>query len=222
MIPRRAKQRRVETEPRRALARSPAPAFGVRGLALLVVVLMCAVIVSAGSAQVPLELRGRRVVAVEIAGVTAGITEERELGIPLGVPVNRRMVRNTIRRLAESGRWADVQIDLVPVSGGVKIVAHLVPRELLVRVEVVGNDEIDDSELVPLDDADWSADLAAWKAECDAGRAAAAGRSLDDTGIRRGQPCSLRWIYVHMIEEYARHNGHADLIRELVDGSVGD
>ena len=32
---------------------------------------------------------------------------------------------------------------------------------------------------------------------------------------------SLRWIYVHMIEEYARHNGHADLIRELVDGTVG-
>ncbi len=36
-----------------------------------------------------------------------------------------------------------------------------------------------------------------------------------------GRPCSLRWIYNHMIEEYARHNGHADLIRELVDGAVG-
>ena len=36
-----------------------------------------------------------------------------------------------------------------------------------------------------------------------------------------GEPCSLRWIYIHMIEEYARHNGHADLIRELVDGAVG-
>ncbi len=33
---------------------------------------------------------------------------------------------------------------------------------------------------------------------------------------------SLRWILVHMIEEYARHNGHADLIRESVDGSVGE
>jgi hypothetical protein len=29
-------------------------------------------------------------------------------------------------------------------------------------------------------------------------------------------------VYVHMIEEYARHNGHADLIRELLDGSTGD
>jgi uncharacterized damage-inducible protein DinB len=32
----------------------------------------------------------------------------------------------------------------------------------------------------------------------------------------------LRWIMVHMIEEYARHNGHADLIREAIDGAVGD
>ena len=80
---------------------------------------------------------------------------------------------------------------------------------------------IEDSELVPLDDANWQADLAAWEAECAASRAAAAGHSLDHTGLRFGEPCSLRWIYNHMIEEYARHNGHADLIRELVDGSVG-
>jgi hypothetical protein len=80
---------------------------------------------------------------------------------------------------------------------------------------------IDDSELVPLDDADWGADLDAWKAECDASRSSAAAHSLDDTGLRRGQDCSLRWIYVHMIEEYSRHNGHADLIREMVDGQVG-
>jgi hypothetical protein len=79
----------------------------------------------------------------------------------------------------------------------------------------------EDSELVPLDGADWQADLATWQAECDASRVAAAEHELDDVGLRRGEPCSLRWIYHHMIEEYARHNGHADLIRELVDGSVG-
>jgi uncharacterized damage-inducible protein DinB len=38
---------------------------------------------------------------------------------------------------------------------------------------------------------------------------------------RTGQPWSLRWIVTHMIEEYARHNGHADLLRERVDGSTG-
>jgi uncharacterized damage-inducible protein DinB len=80
---------------------------------------------------------------------------------------------------------------------------------------------VEDSELAPLDDADWAADLAAWESECDASRTAAAAHELDDTGLRHGEPCSLRWIYVHMIEEYARHNGHADLIRELLDGEVG-
>lgn len=80
---------------------------------------------------------------------------------------------------------------------------------------------VPDSELVPLDDADWETDLARWQAECDRSRQAAARHGLDDTGVRRGAPCSLRWIYTHMVEEYARHNGHADIIRELVDGSVG-
>ena len=77
------------------------------------------------------------------------------------------------------------------------------------------------ADLVPLDDADWASDLAIWQGECLASRESAAGFDLDDTGVRRGRPCSLRWIYNHMIEEYARHNGHADLIRELLDGAVG-
>ncbi len=37
-----------------------------------------------------------------------------------------------------------------------------------------------------------------------------------------GADISLRWIYLHMIEEYARHNGHADLLRERIDGVTGD
>jgi uncharacterized damage-inducible protein DinB len=37
-----------------------------------------------------------------------------------------------------------------------------------------------------------------------------------------GESPSLRWILVHMIEEYARHNGHADLLRESIDGQVGE
>ena len=80
---------------------------------------------------------------------------------------------------------------------------------------------VEDSELVPLDDADWATDVAVWQAECKNSRVSAAAHGLDDTGLRRGKPCSLRWIYAHMVEEYARHNGHADLIRELIDGSVG-
>ena len=41
------------------------------------------------------------------------------------------------------------------------------------------------------------------------------------TSGRQGTPFSLRWIILHMIEEYARHNGHADMLREAVDGQVG-
>jgi uncharacterized damage-inducible protein DinB len=97
-------------------------------------------------------------------------------------------------------------------------------RVLLVRPDTPSrwyDPAVEDSELVPLDDADWDTDLAAWYDECEAARRAAADHRLDDTGVRRGEPCSLRWIYTHMIEEYARHNGHADLLRELVDGEVG-
>jgi hypothetical protein len=39
---------------------------------------------------------------------------------------------------------------------------------------------------------------------------------------RAGAPFSMRWILAHMVEEYARHNGHADLIREWIDGDVGE
>jgi len=80
---------------------------------------------------------------------------------------------------------------------------------------------VEDSELAPLDGADWESDLATWKSECEASRSAAEAFALDYMGLRGGQPCSLRWIYLHMVEEYARHNGHADLIREMVDGTVG-
>jgi uncharacterized damage-inducible protein DinB len=41
-------------------------------------------------------------------------------------------------------------------------------------------------------------------------------------GRRTGKPFNLRWILLHMIEEYARHNGHADLIRESIDGVTGE
>ena len=64
---------------------------------------------------------------------------------------------------------------------------------------------------------------ARWREEVDfADRFVAGAPSLDVTGDEswRG-PVSLRWVLVHMIEEYARHNGHADLLRERIDGRVG-
>jgi len=63
----------------------------------------------------------------------------------------------------------------------------------------------------------------AFTAECALADDAAAGRSLDDTFVSSdGNTLDLRWIYLHMIEEYARHNGHADILRERLDGVTGD
>ena len=87
------------------------------------------------------------------------------------------------------------------------------------------DDDHPDGDFEPIEDADWTADLATWHAECDAARtieAAAAVPGCHRNELRRGAIVDLRWIMIHMIEEYARHNGHADLLRELVDGSVGD
>lgn len=63
--------------------------------------------------------------------------------------------------------------------------------------------------------------LQTWRHEVDRARKYCAERDLAETGRFMGQEVSLRWIYVHMIEEYARHNGHADLLRERIDGTTG-
>ena len=82
--------------------------------------------------------------------------------------------------------------------------------------------ESPDADFDEVDTTDAEAEFAVFDAEVRAARKAAAGRSLDETFARRGKPeISLRWVYVHMIEEYARHNGHADLLRERIDGVTG-
>jgi uncharacterized damage-inducible protein DinB len=97
----------------------------------------------------------------------------------------------------------------------------------------------------PFDTVDWSADpdwdwhsaaqdspeelFALWR-DAVARSRTLVGEALADGGLDRlaerrwpdGRAPSLRWILVHLIEEYARHNGHADLLRESVDGSTGE
>ncbi|UXY25835.1 DinB family protein [Streptomyces sp. HUAS TT20] len=61
-----------------------------------------------------------------------------------------------------------------------------------------------------------------WRAEVTfAERLVAEAPSLDVTGFDGDEPVALREVLVHMIEEYARHNGHADFLRERIDGRVG-
>jgi uncharacterized damage-inducible protein DinB len=86
------------------------------------------------------------------------------------------------------------------------------------------SDEFIDGDFDLTEAAEAERDFATFAVECAAADEAVAGRSLDDTfaNPRGGGPMDLRWIYLHMIEEYARHNGHADLLRELIDGVTGD
>ena len=67
------------------------------------------------------------------------------------------------------------------------------------------------------------ADYAAFVSELGLARAATAGHDLAETFVhpRSNREMSLRWVYLHMIEEYARHCGHADLLRERIDGTTG-
>ena len=83
-------------------------------------------------------------------------------------------------------------------------------------------DDDPEAEFDDLDDADVAEAFETWRSECAAARErVAAAPTLDVTGIQNGKEFSLRWIMIHMIEEYARHNGHADLLRERIDGTVG-
>jgi hypothetical protein len=63
-------------------------------------------------------------------------------------------------------------------------------------------------------------DLASYQASVERSRQAVAERELDEA--IPGEDFTLRWVYLHMIEEYARHNGHADLLRERIDGTTGE
>ncbi|GAB3246729.1 DinB family protein [Kineosporia babensis] len=97
----------------------------------------------------------------------------------------------------------------------------------------------------PWDTVDWGADpdwewhsaaqdtpeelLALWHASLERSRAATATvmaeaglGALAKFSFADGNTPNLRWILTHLLEEYARHNGHADLIRESIDGSVGE
>jgi len=80
-----------------------------------------------------------------------------------------------------------------------------------------------DGEFDHVDTADAEQDFATYLREIDLARQAAAGRELDETFFhpRRRARLSVRWVYVHLLEEYARHNGHADLLRERIDGATG-
>ena len=114
------------------------------------------------------------------------------------------------------------------------VVRHLTEVEAYwLRVVLLDEQDVPDHYCTPtspdgdfedVDPATASDDVAAYCTELVGVRAgAAAWTDLDGPvrGLRRGKPVNLRWVLVHLVEEYARHLGHMDLLREAVDGRTG-
>jgi uncharacterized damage-inducible protein DinB len=109
------------------------------------------------------------------------------------------------------------------------LVKHLAAVEREWFQVVLAGGSAPDMDAAPQDDG-WTLSrddtaeslLAGYERACAASRRVASGFSLDEyvPHPRMGQ-VSLRWIYVHMIEESARHAGHADILREQTDGATG-
>jgi uncharacterized damage-inducible protein DinB len=130
---------------------------------------------------------------------------------------------------AEQLKRATVEPSNLTLLGLVRHMAEV--ERVWFRTRAAGEPEVDDlywTEEQPDADfenvagADAEADYAAYLTEVEAADRVAGGLGLDHEFQGRDRPMSLRWVYLHMIEEYARHNGHADLIRERLDGVTGD
>jgi uncharacterized damage-inducible protein DinB len=82
----------------------------------------------------------------------------------------------------------------------------------------------EDGDFDDVDRADGEADYAAYLAEIETVRALISNYSLDDTFVHThwNEAHSVRWVFNHMNSEYARHVGHADLLREKIDGATGE
>jgi uncharacterized damage-inducible protein DinB len=78
-----------------------------------------------------------------------------------------------------------------------------------------------DADIEEAEPAGAEEDFERYRAECLAVDAALVGAELDDTFTFRETTTSVRWMLQHLVEEYARHNGQADLLREAIDGSTG-
>ena len=109
------------------------------------------------------------------------------------------------------------------------MVKHLAYVERWWFQQVFAGREMEDVWSEDDPDADWRIEpgettgeiLALYEREVAISRETAASAGLGDVARMPGKDFTLRWITVHMIEETARHNGHADILRELLDGATG-
>jgi uncharacterized damage-inducible protein DinB len=133
----------------------------------------------------------------------AGLTAE-QLKTASAEPSNLTLL-GLVRHMTEVERWWFV----IRAAGG--------PES-----DIYCSEDDPDGDFDNVAEADAEANYAAFGAEIEAADKAVAGLPLEhEFTTERGSTLSLRWVYLHMIEEYARHNGHADLIRERIDGVTG-
>lgn len=143
-------------------------------------------------------------------------------------------MRATVVRKVSGLSWADATRRLGPSpTSAAGILKHLVEVERWwFRHSLAGEDAVAfwSTEENPDGDFELTADdsiedlIAAYEAECAHSRSIAAAHGLEDQCARAGHSGhrpSLRWLYIHLIEELARHNGHLDIYREIIDGSTG-
>ncbi len=144
----------------------------------------------------------RETLAIKCAGLTAAQLRER------AVPPSALSLLGLVRHMAEVEQsWFRLVMSGQPVP-------YLWPQG---PGEDAGSAEFD------VTDADPEEAFGVWGAECARSRDFVdAAQSLDVTGHYDDETYSLRYVLNHMIEEYARHNGHADLLRERIDGVTGD
>ncbi|MEM1414395.1 MAG: BamA/TamA family outer membrane protein [Myxococcota bacterium] len=128
----------------RSLRRLRCPRW--RGASPWVALVLCA-LAGPARAHVPEALRGRAVSAVELRGRDARALVPEDVPIAVGDRLNRALLRRAVQALLATGRYADVQLALVPDGAGVRVIARLVPRILLIRVDVVGPDALDEADV---------------------------------------------------------------------------
>ncbi|HLU71589.1 MAG TPA: DinB family protein [Nonomuraea sp.] len=87
-----------------------------------------------------------------------------------------------------------------------------------------GKDTRQDADFEEVDDVSAGEVFAVWQAEVERAREVSAALPLDELAKhpRRGSDVSHLGVLIHLVQEYARHNGHADLLRERIDGTTGE
>ena len=141
----------------------------------------------------------RRTFELKCLGVPAGRLSER------GTPPSTMSLHGLVRHLAGVERWWF----RIQFAGE--------------RVPMLYYSDDDPNQDFDRLDGDVDAAFEVWRAECARSREIVSAASLDDTGTTKvtREPFTLRSMLVDMIAEYARHCGHADLLRESIDGAVG-